>query len=212
MNLYFVRHGVTRERENKKSQKPDSPLSKEGERQALLLAKRLKKQNLKFDVVFASPFKRARETAEIISREIGAEFELMDTIHEKASAEYLLGKDPTDKIFVEYLKQLHEFWEDLDWKFRGEGESLRDVTMRAQRFEKHLLKNHLGQDVLAVSHGTFGRCFIASCMLGENFEDNSFSKIFQSMKMDNTGLTLLEYVEEEKKWTVRFLNDHSHLS
>jgi len=56
MKLYFVRHGVTQEHESKKSQSPHSLLSKVGEKQAGLLARRLKKQNLKFDVVFASPF------------------------------------------------------------------------------------------------------------------------------------------------------------
>jgi probable phosphoglycerate mutase len=211
MNLYFVRHGVTREHENKKSQKPGSPLSKEGERQAKLLGRRLKKQHYNFDMVFASPFERARKTAEIICKELQAPYEEMDVVHEMKNPDHLLGKGRGDSVFDKYLKELFENGRDLDWKFNREGESLRDVLLRAQEFEKHLLEKHLGQDVLTVSHGTFGRCFIANCILDGEFDDEAFVKVFQSMKMDNTGLTLLEYEEDEKIWRVRFLNDHSHL-
>src|SRR3990167_7608457 len=122
MKLYFVRHGVTQEHESKKSQSPHSLLSKVGEKQAGLLARRLKKQNLKFDVVFASPFERARKTAEIISKKLGTQFELMEVIHEKLNPEYLFGLGQEDPLFATYIKELHKFWGDLDWKFRGEGE------------------------------------------------------------------------------------------
>jgi len=211
MKLYLVRHGITQEHENKKSQAPDSPLSKEGKRQARLLAKRLKKQGLRFDVVFASPFERARKTAEIIASKLDTKFELMETIHEKLNAKYLYGHGPDDSVFAEYIIELKQFWGDLDWKFRGEGESIRDVINRAREFEKHLLTNHMSQNILAVSHGTFGRCLIASCILGQDIGDEALSKLFQAMHIDNTGLSLLEYLEEEEVWQLRILNDHSHL-
>jgi broad specificity phosphatase PhoE len=211
MRLYFVRHGVTVEHESKKSQMPDSLLSKEGERQARLLGSRLKKQKLNFDVAFASPFERARRTAEIICEELQIPFEEMEMIHEKLKSELTMGLGRGDDIFDRYLKEMKEFWNDLDWKFNSEGESMREVLDRTKNFEKHLLENHLGQRVLVVSHGLFGSCFIANCILSKS-NDDALMDVFHAIKMDNTGLSLLEYDEEDTAWKVRFLNDHSHLS
>lgn len=211
MKLYFVRHGITQEHENKKSQKPDSPLSKEGERQARLLAKRLKKRGYKFDVVMASPFERARKTAEIICRELDATCEEIEMVHEKLNAKAFYGRGPGDGLFDEYIAALKQNWTDMDWKYNEEGESIREVVKRARKFKEHLLKSHVGQEVLAVSHGAFGRCFVVNCILGDEAEDTAFMKLFQAIITDNTGLSLLEYEEAEKVWGIRFLNDHSHL-
>lgn len=211
MYIYFVRHGLTLEHENRKSQLPTSPLSKEGERQAKLLAKRLKKHGYKFDVVMASPFERARKTAEIICEEINAEYEEVGIIHEKLNAKVFYGKGPGDKLFDKYIAALKKNWTSMDWKYNKEGESIRELAVRAKKFKEHLLESHAGQKILVVSHGAFGRCFIANCVLGDEAEDTAFMKLFQAIKTENTGLSVLEYNEEEKVWKLGFLNDHSHL-
>lgn len=64
MKLYIARHGQTDWNIQHKAQgHSDIPLNETGRKQAEALRDNIK--NLKFDAVYASPLKRARETAEI---------------------------------------------------------------------------------------------------------------------------------------------------
>ena len=70
LRLFLIRHGETIWNQNHRYQgHTDVPLSKTGEWQAGLVAKRLKDEPL--DAVFSSDLSRARVTAEIIAREHG---------------------------------------------------------------------------------------------------------------------------------------------
>ena len=64
MKVYIVRHGQTDWNVQHKAQgRSDIPLNETGRRQAEELRDKIK--DIKFDAVYASPLKRARETAEI---------------------------------------------------------------------------------------------------------------------------------------------------
>ena len=54
----------------------DYPLTERGRAQARALAERWQAENVKFDLVIASPLVRARETAEIISQALNAQLEI----------------------------------------------------------------------------------------------------------------------------------------
>lgn len=66
MNLYFLRHAKAEERSPK--WKPDSkrPLTKEGEKRMVEVARGMKKAGLTFDLILTSPFERALRTAQIL--------------------------------------------------------------------------------------------------------------------------------------------------
>jgi broad specificity phosphatase PhoE len=63
--VYFVRHGQSEDNVAPVFQSPDSPLSAVGRQQAERIAARVAK--LSFDVLLASPYRRAHETAAVIS-------------------------------------------------------------------------------------------------------------------------------------------------
>jgi len=70
--LYIVRHGETDWNKEERFQGlEDIPLNENGRKQALLSTQYLKKQ--KCDVIVTSPLSRARETAEIIARNLEIE-------------------------------------------------------------------------------------------------------------------------------------------
>lgn len=62
MNLYFVRHGTALDHHNDDKRE----LSPTGKRQARKLGRFLRKSDIAFKTVYASPLIRARQTAEII--------------------------------------------------------------------------------------------------------------------------------------------------
>ncbi len=71
VHLTFARHGETDWNKQKKLQggNGDIPLNETGRKQALDLAKKLKRK--KFDVIISSDLSRTKETAQILSQELG---------------------------------------------------------------------------------------------------------------------------------------------
>src|SRR4029450_8286333 len=64
--VYFVRHGQSEDNVAPVFQSPDSPLSAVGRHQAARMAARV--ATLAFDVLLASPYRRAHETATVMSQ------------------------------------------------------------------------------------------------------------------------------------------------
>lgn len=160
----------------------DIPLTSEGKKQAVKIAKHLKTYPL--DIIFSSPLTRTRETARAIhhfhtrvpliihknlrERDFGAAEGLT---YEEANARH------PELIYTEVWKYLY---------FRPEhGESLFQAQRRASDFLSEVLPTYEGKKIAIVSHGTFLR--VLSCMiLGIPLTH------FAELRMDNTGLTLLQ--------------------
>jgi broad specificity phosphatase PhoE len=210
MKVYLVRHGVTNEAEDNRRQFPHSSLSEAGIEQARAAGKRLLKEDV--DLIFSSEWARAKQTAEIIGAEVNIPIEVFPGIHEKETNPILHGIKMNDPIHVSHDEQLKEDWGNLDWKFRGEGESIREVTVRAAKFRDDLIKTYLDKSVLVVTHSAYIKSFICSCILGDDYSDLDLLKLWLGMHIRNTGITLLEYNETEGTWVIEYLNDHFHLN
>jgi broad specificity phosphatase PhoE len=211
MRVFFVRHGQSAARTVGLRQSPDSPLSELGKKEAASLGQRIKRWGISFDRVFSSKLPRAKETAEIITKILGANLEIFEGIQEREQHPGLYGADLNSKIHKENVRQYNKNAKNLDYKFRGQGESLREVIVRAIKFKKHLETKHQGQDILIISHGLFIRIFITVCILGENYDDASFTDVYGSLNIHNTGVSLLRFEEKNKAWGVVYINNFSHL-
>lgn len=210
MKVFLIRHGVTQAAEEKKGQTPDSPLSDQGRAQVRVAAKRLLKEDI--DIILASNWKRAHQTADIIGFELKKDVELFEGIHEKERGEWSFNTSYDSEVTKEHDEEVQKNWGDLDWKFRGEGESVREVIKRASKLRDHLAKNHQEQSILIVSHSAFIRSFICSAILGEDVKDLSQIKLWTSLPITNTGITLMQYrIEDWNSWRLVYFNDHLHL-
>jgi broad specificity phosphatase PhoE len=207
--VYLVRHGRSTARDSDKRQSPDSPLGEEGLKQAKALAKRMAKE--KIDVVISSKWDRAFQTAEIVSKKIGIKLETIEGVHEKEQNPNLYGADLASEVHQRYMDEVKKFGGDLDWKFDGQGESLRDLLKRAEKFKNHLISKHRRESVLVIGHGLFIRAFVILALLGDKYDDKTFYRVFTSLSCANTGISLLEFLPEKKHWELRYLNDHLHI-
>ena len=81
MNIYLVRHGQSEGNLKKFHQGADVPLSKNGKVQAKILAQRFKK--IPVDSIYSSPYIRAKQTAEFISKELKLPIEYWDILRER---------------------------------------------------------------------------------------------------------------------------------
>lgn len=208
MLLFLVRHGASTGFDERRWQSPDSPLSDDGKKQSKALIKRSRFR--KVDVVLASKWMRAKETGEIVAKALKKPLELFDGIHEREQNPKIYGAKWSSKINKNYYKDASGHPGDLDYKYEDLGESYRDVAKRAIKFKRHLVRKHTDQSLIVISHDIFIRCFVTICILGEKFKDDSFYKVFRSIRLSVTGISLLEYDEKRKMWKVWYLNDFSH--
>jgi phosphohistidine phosphatase len=79
MEIYILRHGIAVER-GSPGYKKDSerPLTKEGEDKMSQIAKAILAMDLKFDVIFSSPYVRAADTARIVAEQLDEDVTFTD--------------------------------------------------------------------------------------------------------------------------------------
>jgi broad specificity phosphatase PhoE len=196
-NLYIVRHGETKYNSEGRIQGGglDSPLTKEGENQALLLSKFLKEQEITCDYIFSSPLERSMHTARIVSSYMEKEI-IQDPLLKEISCGEYEGKLITE-IDPEKLKRLRV---DPGEKYPG-GECVEDVRRRGEQF-LNKLKSSEGGIAIIFSHGNFLRAF-AGAATGIS------SQLAMRIFLDNTGFGSLFWSGEY--YRISLWNSLAHL-
>ena len=186
--LYIVRHGQTEWNVQKRMQgHKDSPLMELGVLQAQWLYESL--SNLEFDGIYTSSSLRAVKTAEIISGEQKEKIVKSDQLKEinlgKWEGQILADiekKDP--KGFESFWKTPHQF------KLNS-AESFFDVQNRVLPEIKNIVRNHLGGNILVVTHTVVVKILMAY------FEGRTLSDLWNPPYIHPACLCKVE-IEEEK--------------
>lgn len=147
--IYGMRHGFSEK--NVKSSLIASKLEsdtynllEEGKEQARATAKKLEKEG-GIDIIYASPFKRTKQTAEEVAKYFGIELFVDDRLGELDHGSECEGQ--THYVCIkEGLKPT------FNTKF-GDGESWMDVKRRMMEALKEINATHQGKRILIVSHG-----------------------------------------------------------
>jgi broad specificity phosphatase PhoE len=167
-NINFLLQGVT-----------DIPMNETGVEQVKLAAKAMRRDD--WDLILTSPLSRARQTAEIISDQLG-----FDTVVEQ---ELLI-----ERSFGEAEGLSHEQWRqkysNLD-QIPG-GESRTELALRSQLLLDTISKQFAGRRVLAVSHGALIRTVIAIASENELPRDGE--------RLGNATLNIVGH--QDSKWRV----------
>jgi broad specificity phosphatase PhoE len=205
MNLYFVRHGETEYNALNISQGEDTELSSLGLTQAELLAKRF--SNTPVDVIYSSPMKRARQTAEVVSKLLEKDITYSDYLKEQRAPSEFVGKrkDSLELVEIEKLRDFNE--KDFLWHYSDE-ENFNDFKERVRRFFDTLSETKQ-ENVLIVSHGGPIRLLIF-LMMEERVDPRAFYRFADLFRVDNAGITFCKKNKKEK-YSVQFFNDCSHL-
>lgn len=200
-NLILVRHGQSiynEERElinrgvlktyskNVKSiRNADVPLSLVGKKQAAETAEFLKKHYKNFDTIFASPFKRAKDTAKIISKKFPkAKFIIEERIREK---EFGIA----DGLTQDEIKQLFPYEYERRQKEKKYyyrpigGEAYTDVNLRIWSFLNTLVREYPKTNVLIVSHSAVMMSFRK---LLEKFDEEALLEIDKKDMIKNCAI------------------------
>jgi broad specificity phosphatase PhoE len=201
MLLYLARHGETEWNRFGKTQGiQDTCLSDLGRVQAKRLGEYLKKRD-KITAIYCSDLSRARETAEIIGKELQ-----LNPINEPLLREVSFGVWEglsTPDIEVKYPGQLTRWRNDLSYAPKG-GENLLAVHSRVTSFLDKLKDTYPVHDdnVLVISHSATIKVLILS-LIGIPLN------LITHFKIDQTGLNLISM--DGEKNTILHLNNIYHL-
>ena len=204
--LYLIRHGRSdfgwsgAPFATARGEQWDPPLSDEGRRQARLLAERLRVMDLDPFVVYASPLRRARETAETFAELAGVEARVENELAEAhiggwegVPFEELIERDPD---IVQHLRNQRAIWHRAPG---AEGEDR--FRARVHATVEHLLARHPDANLLLFAHGGVINAYCGE-LLG----------LAQEMFFlpENTSVNSVDVDGSVR--TVRFLNDVLHLT
>ncbi|MCB1157371.1 MAG: histidine phosphatase family protein [Leptospiraceae bacterium] len=195
-HIYLVRHGETDFNLHNIVQGGgiDSVLNEKGKRQAEALAQRLQGSGFQADIMFSSPLKRAKETADILAKSLKQEVHT-DSLLKEISCGNFEGQKWTelDPIIVNRVRR------DPKETYPG-GEGILHVHQRAEKFIQKM-ENLPVKSILIVSHGHFLRCFATALL---SLEPLFTLQLFQ----DNCAYSYFKKTEEFYKLIV--WNDVSH--
>ncbi len=147
--LVLIRHGETDWNvEGRYQGQADPPLNARGVAQAQELARRL--QGVGLDLLYSSPLRRARQTAEIIAQALGIPLYLEPRLKEIAQGEWetLLVTE-----IQERYPELFQRWETEPWSVQiPGGETLAQVQERVYQAVDEILARHPGKTIGLVAH------------------------------------------------------------
>lgn len=177
MRIYLVRHGQTDWNLEKRMQgREDVPLNTTGRAQAEKLRDKIR--DLEFDVVYASPLKRAAETAEIA---VGDRYEIIydERLVERSFGEFEgkvceIRAQPVEGMDIDDIS-LEEI--------PGKVETVKSIVARAEDFMDFLRQKHDSDaEILVVGHGAMSKAF--DWILSEHGEDD----VFGSRRLENAEM------------------------
>lgn len=157
MKTYLIRHGQTIDDFNKKTQTFESELLLNKEVETRL--EKIKSQVSSVNHIYASPMKRAQQTATHLFGPKG--YEILDFTYEYPTPSEIC--DVPSHVAVDYwqVKHLHDKM-NVDWVPEG-SESFRSISERAQKLHTLLTekkKNESPESIAVVGHGTFFKHFL----------------------------------------------------
>ena len=207
MNVYFIRHGEAGGNLNRTHQGADDPLTKKGKFQVKALSKKLK--NVPIDFIYSSPYFRARQTADLISKELKLTVEYWDDLKERRRPSEVEGLSYDHPEAIKISQTTKENQTTANWRY-SDDESYNDLLKRAKIVETHLLKKHMYQNVLCVSHIGILMIIVLQMILKDKLTPKVFWQYYHHSKHDNTGITHLKY-SNVNGWRFVAWNDTSHL-
>ena len=190
MKLIFVRHGEsTANREHIISNRnQEFGLTEQGIHQANLVATRLAGENVAR--LYTSPLLRARQTGEIIAKQVNIPHIVADELREFDCGSLEGRNDP--EAWNSFLSIFQDWLKGKKWRVHmAGGESFMDITRRFIPFVEKIRKDYEGQtgSLVLVSHGG-----VFYTMLPLILENVSFKSTSGTI-MGNTDIVIAEEVQ-----------------
>ena len=211
--FYFIRHGQTDWNLAHRIQgAKDIPLNETGRKQARMLAEGMKDRPV--DSVYTSPLLRARETAQYVADYQGVQVYMVRGLEEINYGEW-------EGLTMRQVRFFHpiayrKWWKDPVCGAPPGGESQMDVVKRTagamEVVKQHILLSGAEESdkpgkikaAAVVLHGASLVCLLQWLLRDEGVLE-------ESMAVENTSITTLEWDTDEDRFRLLGINDVRHL-
>ena len=179
----------------------DCDVSENGKKQLDLLSIRLR--NVRLDAIASSPLLRAVRSAEAINRFHQLPVEIYDDLIEIDGGDY--NGTLWSELPARFPEQNDKWYHDPANFEAPHGDAMREVYERIWRGLLAVVRDHRGQTVCVVSHGSAIRCAVCRMLYG------TIDRLGDTPWSDNTGFTTVDFTDDDTPCIVS-LNDASHLT
>ena len=185
MKIYYTRHGQSRwNLERKLCGRIDIGLTEKGLEQARELAE--KASGLGIDLIISSPLKRARDTAEEVSKKIGA-----PVITDERLLEMSYGNFEGTDFYGEAFRKVNN---QIAMRFPG-GESRLDAACRVYGFLDEIRAKYPDRTILLVAHGGISK--LVNAYFEDMTNDEFFDYILPNCELKEYNVSPLESPAKE---------------
>ena len=150
--------------------------------------------------MLASPYRRAHETADVISKVTGKTPELCALFTERVKPTSVNGKPFTDAKADQVWRAWTQSLSTPGMRVE-DGENYDDLITRADA-ALALLQARAEPSLVVVMHGYFLRTIVARVILGAALSGEAFQHFHKVATIENTGLTVLRIKPALKKTPV----------
>jgi len=189
--IYFVRHGETESNAKGIRQGSGGTLTEKGRTQALETARRFPKEKGSPQAIFASPYQRTKETAEIISKELGMPVEYSDLLIERRNPSEIVGRVGAEKDVQSIVDRIDNSFHDDNMRYSDE-ENFVDLKERAKKL-LDFIKKTKEKRIIMVTHGIFLKMVIAYMEYGNKLNASQYNTLSYFNPIDNAGMTICLY-------------------
>lgn len=188
MKIGLIRHGLTEWNKKGRAQgHSDIPLCKEGRAEVDQLANRMAGEQ--WDVIYSSDLKRAKETAEAITKKVDIQIHSDKRLRERHGGQ-IEGTTEADR-----LKKWGDNWRALDLDI----ETGEEMSARGMEFLEDIIEKHRDENVLIVSHGAFLKQILRTLFPQTDVETS----------LKNCSVTMLE--TDGDRWDLTLHNCVKHM-
>lgn len=205
MKIIFVRHGTSVGNERGVHQTPEERLSKEGLRQAEIVANRLKTAGA--GLIISSRCTRAMQTAGAISKATGTRVVYTNLFNEALSPSEVHGKRYDGNFAAPISRKIEAHAADPKWHYSDE-ENLFDVRKRALKALEYL-ESKKEDTLIVVTHSAILRMIMFVGIFGEDARVSFFYRFRDRLDLNNTAITECEV--GKRGFRLITYNDHAHL-
>ena len=204
-NIYIIRHGeaVCNVEGIVGGAEGCQGLTDRGHRQARRLQERLAAGEIKADVLYASTFRRARETAEAVSSGIGLPIQWDDEFQEvrPGDADTLTYAEVRERFKIDAADRVFAPW-------APNAESWAMFNARAGRALNRVAHEHAGKTVVIVAHGGIVE---ASFFLFMGLPLRSGAHVGFGTRHTSITHWRLDREAQSERWLLMRFNDATHL-
>lgn len=196
--LILIRHGETPWTKVRRFQgSTDTLLTAHGKHQAKAVGQCLKRYGI--DVLYSSPLKRARQTAEAVAKAVGHRPHFDKRVRELGFGAWE-GKSPAE--LLKDKKSGYARWCRGEIVTPQRGEKITAFRKRVGRFMKEITRKHRGQKIAVVTHGGPVKMFLFEAL-------KLPTRSLWSFRADTASITVIGIGDHFSQ--VFCLNDTSHL-